>query len=153
MIEEGSNAPDFSLKGSDGKTHKLSDFRGSNVVLYFYPKDDTPGCTIEAKGFNEYLEKYRKAGTEVIGISKDSLDSHRKFCDKYSLKFLLLSDPESKVIKKYDAYGNRGAFGWGTLRKTYIISKNGKITKIFSKVQPLGHNKEVKSAITSLSQT
>lgn len=79
MIEEGSNAPDFSLKGSDGRIHKLSDFKGSNVVLYFYPKDDTPGCTIEAKGFNEYLEKYRKAGTEVIGISKDSLDSHRKF--------------------------------------------------------------------------
>ncbi len=147
MITEGSKAPDFSLNGTDGKTHKLSEFRSKSVVLYFYPRDDTPGCTVEAKGFNKYLEKFRKLGAEVIGISNDSIDSHRKFCSKYSLNFLLLSDPENKVIKMYDAYGNKGVFGWGTLRKTYIIDKKGIIVKIFSKVHPLGHDAEVASIL------
>lgn len=147
MIEEGSVAPDFSLNGSDGKTHRLGDFRGRNVVLYFYPKDDTAGCTIEAKGFNESLEELEKLGVVVVGVSKDDLESHKRFCDKYSLRFLLLSDPDSKVIKEYDAYGNKGAFGFGTIRKTYIIGRKGKILKIFNKVQPLGHNKEVISIL------
>src|SRR5271170_1344459 len=113
MLSEGSKAPDFGLKGNDGKSHRLSDFRGKDVVLYFYPGDDTTGCTIEAKGFNESLDRFRKRGAEIIGVSKDSVESHRKFCGKYSLRFLLLSDPESKIIKMYDSYGNKGAFGFG----------------------------------------
>ncbi len=149
-IREGSKAPDFSLHGSDGKVHTLSDFKGKNVVLYFYPKDDTPGCTIEAKGFNKAVETLDKINTVIIGISKDDLDSHKKFCNKYSLKFLLLSDPDSKVIKLYEAYGDKGVFGMGTLRKTFIIDKSGNIIKIFGKVRPLGHNKEVLSAIISM---
>jgi peroxiredoxin Q/BCP len=149
-IREGAKAPDFSLKGSDGKTHTLSEFRGKNVVLYFYPKDDTPGCTIEAKGFNKAVETLDKIDTVIVGISKDNLDSHKKFCNKYSLKFLLLSDPDSKVIALYDAYGDKGIFGMGTLRKTYIIDKTGNISKIFGKVRPLGHMKEVVSAIASM---
>lgn len=147
MISEGSVAPDFNLKGSDGKSHRLSEFKGKNVVLYFYPRDDTAGCTIEAKGFNDSLIELQKLGAVIIGVSNDNIDSHKKFCEKYSLKFLLLSDPESKTIKDYDAYGNKGAFGFGTLRKTYIIGKDGKIIKIFGRVQPIGHSKEVISIL------
>lgn len=147
MLEEGSKAPDFELTGTDGKKYRLSSFRGRNVVLYFYPKDDTSGCTIEAKGFNESLDQLRKMGAEVIGISNDSIESHMRFCDKYSLKLLLLSDPGSEVIKLYEAYGDKGALGFGTLRKTYIIDRDGTIKKIFKKVQPQGHNMEVISTL------
>jgi len=147
MLAEGSKAPDFNLKGTDGKNYKLSDFKGKVVVLYFYPKDDTSGCTIEANGFNESLEEYRKLGAEIIGVSNDSIESHKKFCDKYSLKFLLLSDPDRKVIKVYDSYGDKGAFGWGTIRNTYVIDKNGNIVKIFRKVHADGHNVEVLSLL------
>ncbi len=147
MLKEGSKAPEFSLRGSDGKEHRLGEFKGKTVVLYFYPKDDTPGCTIEAKGFNNSLREIRKLGAEVVGISKDGEDSHRRFCGKYSLRFLLLSDPDSKAIKKYGAYGDRGIFGMGTLRTTFIIGKDGKIARIFQKVRALGHEKEVLDAL------
>lgn len=143
MITENSKAPDFNLEGSDGKTHKLSEFAGKYLVLYFYPKDDTPGCTTEACGFRDAVGEIRKAGAEIVGISKDDLKSHGKFKDKYKLNFLLLSDPESKVIKAYDAYGDRGVFGIGTLRKTYIIDGQGKIVKVYPKVKPDGHSNEV----------
>jgi peroxiredoxin Q/BCP len=126
MLAEGSPAPDFTLKGSDGREHSLSEFRGRSVILYFYPKDDTPGCTIEAKEFNSSIGELEK---------------------KYSLKFLLLSDPESRVIKLYGAYGERGIFGPGTLRKTFVIDEKGKISKIFEKVAPRGHCSEVLSAL------
>ncbi len=148
MLKKGSKAPDFRLKGSDGRMHRLADFKGKDVVLYFYPKDDTPGCTIEAKGFNRSLARFKKAGAEIIGVSKDSVDSHRNFCSKYSLKFLLLSDPRSTVIKKYGAYGSRGIFGMGTLRKTFIIDKSMRITKIYNKVNALGHDREVISFLS-----
>ena len=148
MLQEGSKAPDFSLKGTDGKSYKLSDFKGKTVVLYFYPNDDTTGCTIEAKGFNESLDKFRNLGAVIVGVSKNSIESHKKFCDKYSLKFLLLSDPDSKIIKMYDSYGDKGIFGFGTLRKTYIIDKSGNITKIYKKVHAIGHSEEVLSLIS-----
>lgn len=148
MLTEGSKAPDFSLMGSDGKEHKLSDFKGKNVVLYFYPKDDTPGCTIEAKGFNEHLADLEMKGAMVIGVSKDGLESHERFKRKYKLEFLLLSDPTSHVIKLYDSYGDKGVFGMGTLRKTFIIGKDGRILKIFNKVSPLGHSGEVLSCMS-----
>lgn len=148
MLSEGSKAPDFSLMGSDGKEHRLSDFRGKKVILYFYPRDDTPGCTIEAKEFNNHLADLEMKGAMVIGVSKDGLESHEKFRKKYKLGFLLLSDPTSRVIKLYDSYGNRGIFGMGTLRKTFVISESGKISKIFDRVQPLGHSGEVLSCIS-----
>ncbi len=143
MIKEGEKAPGFRLKGVDGKIHTLSEFRGKRLVLYFYPKDDTPGCTIEAKDFTKYLPAIKKAGAEVVGISKDGYESHCDFRDKYMLKVLLLSDPSNKTIKAYDAYGNRGIFGMGTLRKTCIIDEKGKLMKDFGKVNALGHAKKV----------
>ncbi len=143
VIAVNSKAPDFELGGSDGKKHKLGDFKGKYLVLYFYPKDDTPGCTKEACGFRDTNSEIKKLGAEVVGISKDGLESHGKFKDKYHLNFLLLSDPESKVIKKYAAYGDKGIFGWGTIRKTYIIDKTGIIVKIYPRVHPEGHNQEV----------
>ena len=143
MLEKGETAPDFSLEGSDGKRHTLAEFRGKRLVLYFYPKDDTPGCTAEAKCLNSSIDEIRKKGAEVVGISADSLDSHAKFTNKYGLGFLLLSDPEKKTIKEYEAYGSRGIFGEGTLRKTFIIDEKGKILEIFKKVDAGHHDKEV----------
>ncbi len=145
MLRKGSKAPDFRLKGSDGRMHRLAEFKGKRIVLYFYPRDNTPGCTIEAKGFNKSLPRFRKSGVEVIGVSNDGISSHRSFRSKCSLKFLLLSDPKSSIIKKYGAYGSRGIFGIGTLRKTFVIDKNLKIAKIYEKVRPLGHDREVLS--------
>ncbi|MCW6160291.1 MAG: peroxiredoxin [Candidatus Micrarchaeales archaeon] len=138
MLREESKAPDFKLVGDDGKTHTLADFRDTTLVLYFYPKDDTPGCTIEARDFSKLLPQIKKAGADVVGVSKDGFDSHCKFRDKYKLKVLLLSDPTGKTIKSYGAYGDRGIFGKGTLRKTFVIRK-GKIVKDFGKVSAIGH--------------
>ncbi len=149
MVEEGDLAPDFELKDENGNLHRLSDFKDKIVVLYFYPKDNTPGCTIEANGFNKVLDELNKLNTVVIGISKDSIESHQKFKSKYNLNFLLLSDEDSKVIKQYGAYGKR-PFGMGTLRTTFII-KDGKVVKVFKKVNPRGHEKEVLEFIKTLS--
>ncbi|MDE1851700.1 MAG: peroxiredoxin [Candidatus Micrarchaeota archaeon] len=143
MLDINSDAPDFSLPGSDGKRHTLKEFRGRYLVLYFYPKDDTPGCTIEAKAFTKELGEIRKLDAEVVGVSSDDFESHCRFREKHRLSILLLSDTGSETIKRYDAYGDKGVFGFGTLRKTYIIGKEGRIAKIFGKVQPLGHEKEV----------
>ncbi len=142
MLREEDMAPAFSLKGSDGKVHSLSDFAGENVILYFYPKDDTPGCTIEAKDFNSILDEIAEFAT-VIGISGDDYDSHCRFRDKYKLKFLLLSDESHSVATAYGSYGNRGIFGRGTLRNTFLIGKNGTILKVYTKVNPLNHGKYV----------
>lgn len=147
MLTEGSRAPDFSLPGSDGKAHSLSEFKGKNVVLYFYPKDDTPGCTLEAKAFSKSLADFESKGAVVIGVSHDSLESHEKFRKKHNLEILLLSDPEFKVVKLYESYGDKGIFGMGTLRRTFLIGKAGKISRIFNKVRPLGHSGEVLSCI------
>lgn len=149
MVDLDSRAPDFSLDGSDGKKHSLKEFAGKYLVLYFYPKDDTPGCTIEAKGLNGRLGEMEKLGAKVVGVSGDNYESHCKFRDKYNLNFLLLSDPSNEMIKQYDAYGNKGIFGFGTLRKTYIIDKKGKVIKIFPKVNPVGHENEIIDFIKS----
>ncbi len=143
MLKKGERAPDFLLEGSDGKKHTLAEFRGKRLVLYFYPKDDTPGCTAEAKCLNSSIGEIRKIGAEVVGVSADNLDSHEKFRNKYGLGFLLLSDPEKKTIKEYEAYGSRGIFGEGTLRKTFVIDEKGKILGIFKKVDAARHDKEV----------
>ena len=143
MLKEGENAPGFSLLGSDGKKHRLDEFKGKVLVLYFYPKDDTPGCTSEAKCLNSSIGEIRKRGAEVVGVSADSIESHKKFAGKHGLGFLLLSDPEKETIKGYGAYGSRGIFGEGTLRKTFIIDRKGNVAKIFEKVNAGSHDKEV----------
>jgi len=150
MVKEGDKAPAFELEGSDGKKHKLSDYKGKNTVLYFYPKDDTLGCTIEAKEFSSRIDDIRAQGAEVLGISKDDFDSHCKFVSKYGLKFLILSDPTSNCIKEYGAYGNRGIFGQGTLRKTFIIDKTGNVAKVFEKVNPKGHAEAIIAALQDI---
>ncbi len=142
MLSENTKAPDFELEGSDGKKHNLSEFKGKYLVLYFYPKDNTPGCTIEAKKFNEKKDEIEKLGATVVGVSKDDLKSHDKFRSKFNLKFLLLSDPDSEMIKKYEAYGKKMT-GFGTIRSTYIIGKDGVILKAYPKVKPLVHTDEV----------
>ncbi|MEM0074379.1 MAG: thioredoxin-dependent thiol peroxidase [Candidatus Micrarchaeaceae archaeon] len=143
MAEEGDKAPDFELVGNDNKKHTLSEFKGKRVVVYFYPKDNTPGCTAEACSFRDSIKEVRSLGAEVIGISKDTIESHSKFSGKYSLNFLLLSDPNSKTIKAFGAYGSRGIFGFGTLRKTYVIGTDGKIERIFENIKPEEHAKKV----------
>lgn len=143
MLKENDKAPDFSLMGSDGKTHSLGDFKGKYLVLYFYPRDDTPGCTTEAKCFNGGKMMIRSLGGEIVGVSADSLESHDKFISKYGLGFLLLSDPDKKMINKYEAYGDKGIFGMGIIRKTYIIGKDGRILKIFPRVKAQDHDKQV----------
>lgn len=150
MLGIGTKAPAFSLKDSSGKVHKLGDYRGKRLVVYFYPKDDTPGCTIEARDFTKMLPEIRKLNADVVGISKDSEESHCDFEEKYKLKVTLLSDPGNKTIKAYEAYGDRGIFGIGTIRKTYILDENGKIAKIYPKVHALGHAKEIIAAIKEL---
>jgi peroxiredoxin Q/BCP len=150
MPNEGERAPQFKLDGSDGKPHSLDEFRGRYLVLYFYPRDDTPGCTIEAKEFTAKLADFRKLGADVVGISKDDYDSHCKFSEKHGLKVLLLSDPSAKTIRDYDSWGNRGVFGEGILRKTFLIGKDGKILKDFGKVNPVGHADSVLSTIRQI---
>lgn len=139
-------ASEFELPDQTGKTHKLSDYRGKWVVLYFYPKDDTPGCTKEARGFRENLKAIGELGAAVMGVSKDSVESHRKFAEKYQINFPILSDPEKTVIKAYGAWGAKKFMGKeydGTLRKTVLINPNGEIVKTYEQVNPIGHAEEV----------
>lgn len=151
MIKEGDKAPDFTLPGSDGKDHTLGEFRGKLLVLYFYPRDMTPGCTIEANNFNKHLDELKGMGAEVVGVSNDSVESHGKFAGKCKLDFLLLSDQKSKMIKDYDSYANKGIFGFGTVRNTYII-KDGTVIRAFGKVNAVAHINEVLDAVKELNQ-
>jgi thioredoxin-dependent peroxiredoxin len=145
-------APDFELPSSAGKPLRLASLNGKQVVLYFYPKDDTPGCTIEACSFRDYLPKFEGAGAVVLGVSRDSLESHAKFIDKYSLNFQLLSDEDLKAHRLYDTWRQKSMYGktfMGTERSTFVIGEDGRIKKIFRKVSPQGHEKEVLTALTS----
>jgi peroxiredoxin Q/BCP len=129
---EGKKAPAFSLQGNDGKTHSLEDYKGKTVVLYFYPKDDTPGCTKEACGFRDLGALLKKAGAVVLGVSKDGIDTHNKFAAKYKLPFTLLSDPKTEVMKKYGAFGKKLMYGKPvqvTIRSTVIIGPKGDVIK------------------------
>jgi peroxiredoxin Q/BCP len=129
---EGNKAPDFTLEGNDGKKHSLADYRGKTVVLYFYPKDNTPGCTKEACGFRDLGATLKKAGVVVLGVSKDSIDSHNKFSEKFNLPFVLLSDPKAEVMKKYGAFGKKMMYGKtveGTIRSTVVIGPKGDVIK------------------------
>lgn len=154
MIEEGKKAPAFKLKDQNGKTISLNDFNGQNVVLYFYPKDDTSGCTKEACNFRDDLPKFGKLDAVILGVSPDSVESHEKFAAKYKLPFTLLSDEEKNVIKKYDVWKEKSMYGrkyMGVERSTFIIDKKGKIRKIFRKVKVDKHNDEVMNAIKEIS--
>lgn len=136
----------FSLLDQDGKAHSLSDYLGKWVVLYFYPKDDTPGCTKEACNFRDSFRELQKLGVIILGVSKDSVKSHKKFADKYQLNFPILSDESLEVIKAYNAWGLKKFMGReyeGILRTTYLINPKGKIEKIYEKVNPLIHAREI----------
>ena len=136
-IEVGKAAPSFTLKNQDGEKISLKDFRGRDVVVYFYPKDDTPGCTKEACGFRDLWKAYQKAGVVIVGVSPDSPDRHRQFIDKYRLPFTLLSDPDKKVMEKYGAWGEKMMYGktvTGVIRSTVWIDAKGKIVKHWRKV-------------------
>jgi peroxiredoxin Q/BCP len=146
VLKENDLAPNFTLPDENEQQHSLSDFKGKTVVLYFYPKDDTPGCTKEACSFRDNFSEITSKGAIVIGISKDSPKSHEKFKIKYNLPFLLLADENAQVIKLYNCWGTKNMYGKmieGTLRKTFIIDKDGKIKKIFEKVTPEGHAEEI----------
>jgi peroxiredoxin Q/BCP len=146
---EGEKAPPFALEGSDGQTHALEDYRGKTVVLYFYPKDNTPGCTKEACGFRDLTPALKKAGAVVLGVSKDSVESHRKFAARYRLPFALLSDPSAEVMKKYGAFGKKTMYGKtvsGTIRSTVVIDPDGKVVKHWPQVKKAEeHPREVLS--------
>ena len=139
MLETGTKAPDFTLNDKDGKVVSLSDFMGKKVVLYFYPKDNTPGCTRQACAFAAAYEDFKTLDAVVIGVSKDSEASHRKFAEKYGLPFILLSDPELKAIQAYGVWQekqNYGTVSMGVVRSTFIIDEKGLIEKVMPKVKP-----------------
>lgn len=139
MLETGTKAPDFTLNDKDGKSVSLSDFIGKKVVLYFYPKDSTPGCTRQACAFAGVYGEFKKKNVEVIGISKDSIASHVKFAEKYGLPFILLSDPELEAIQAFGVWQEKKLYGkvnMGVVRTTFIIDENGVIEKIMPKVKP-----------------
>jgi peroxiredoxin Q/BCP len=150
MPKEGDPAPDFRLPADDGKTDSLKDLRGRKVVLYFYPKDDTPGCTKEACSFRDNLSRVQSKGAIVLGVSKDDLASHAKFREKYSLSFPLLSDPEGKVLSAYGVWKEKNLYGktfMGIERTTFVIDERGRIQKVFPRVKVDGHVDEVLAAL------
>ncbi len=150
MIEEGKKAPDFKLKNQDGETIALKDYRGKKVVLYFYPKDNTSGCTKEACNFRDEFPKFKNVDAVILGVSPDSVASHKKFAEKYDLPFNLLSDEEKKVLEEYGVWQEKSMYGkkyMGVVRTTVVIDENGKVRKVFPKVKVDGHNKEVLEAL------
>ena len=153
MIKENIKAPDFALPSTNGENQKLKDLLGKYVVIYFYPKDDTPGCTIETNDFNKLLPKFKKLNCEIFGISKDTIKSHDKFREKFKIKFDLLSDEEIKVLKKYKVWGKKKFMGrefMGIIRSTILIDKKGKVIKVWDNVKVKDHAKEVLETLKSL---
>jgi len=149
-LTEGKPAPDFSLPDETGKTHKLSDYRGKPVVLYFSPADDTPGCTAEACDLRDDYHKYQKAGAVILGVSPDDETSHDAFKKKYKLPFTLLADKGHKVCELYGVWGQKSMFGkkyFGVIRSTFIIDADGNIAKVFEKIKAKENNKKVLSAL------
>ena len=139
MLSVGTKAPDFTLLDKEGKSVSLSDFSGKKVIVYFYPKDSTPGCTRQACAFAGAFEEYKTLDAVIIGISKDSVSSHAKFAEKYDLPFVLLSDPDHSVIESFGAWQEKKNYGkvyWGTARSTFVIDENGIIEKVMPKANP-----------------
>jgi peroxiredoxin Q/BCP len=150
MISEGEQAPKFELQDANGKTVKSSDFKGKKHVIYFYPRDFTPGCTIEADEFSKEYKKFQKIGVEIIGISTDDVESHKKFCDKMKIPYVLLSDPGSEVCKKFGVWGKKQFMGkeyMGIQRSTFLVNEKGIIFKAYPSVKPKGHAEEVLLAL------
>ena len=146
MLEAGTKAPDFALLDKDGKEVRLSDFAGKRVVLYFYPRDNTPGCTRQACAFAKAYEGFRSRNVVVIGISKDSVASHLKFAQKYELPFILLSDPELQAIQAYGVWQEKKLYGktsMGVVRTTYVIDPEGRVEKVMPKVKPDTNSEEI----------
>jgi len=153
MIKEGHKAPNFTLPSSAGKDVSLADLKGKPVVLYFYPKDDTPGCTREACAFRDAQAKIRKTGAVVLGVSPDSVASHEKFRTKYGLNFPLLADTDKSVAKKYGAFGEKVMYGKkvvGMIRSTFVIDDEGVVRRVFPRVRVDGHDEQVLEALSQL---
>ena len=153
MLEVGTKAPQFTLQDKDGNAVSLSDFRGKRVVLYFYPKDNTPGCTRQACAFAGVYEAFKAKDIVVIGVSRDSVASHQKFAQKYNLPFVLLADPELQAIKAYDVWQEKKLYGkvsMGVVRSTYIIDEHGVITHAMPKVKPDTNAADVLAALGAL---
>lgn len=149
MLKEGDKAPAFTTTDQNGKKVKLSDYKGKRVVLYFYPKDDTPGCTKEACSFRDAHDTYKKKGIVVLGVSVDDEKSHQKFISKYQLPFDLLADTDKSIVEAYGVWGEKSMYGkkyMGTHRKTFLIDEKGKIVKVFDKVKVAEHADEVLEA-------
>lgn len=147
-LKEGDNAPQFSGLNQDEKEIKLSDFKGKKIILYFYPKDNTPGCTAESCNLNENYDNLTKKGFEVIGVSPDKISSHQKFIAKYNLAFNLIADTEKEILESYGAWGEKKLYGktyMGVLRTTFVISEEGIIEKVFHKVQTKDHTHQILS--------
>ncbi len=152
-LKVGDAAPDFELPDQDGTVHKLSDYRGQKVLIYFYPKDGTPGCTAEACQIRDSFPKFSGVNTRVLGISTDSVESHKKFAQKYSLPFTLLADTNKEVVKSYGVYKPKKFLGkefLGTVRTSFLIGESGKIAKIYEKVKPAPHAEEVLRDLANL---
>lgn len=146
MISEGDSVPKFEATDANGSKVKSTDFKGKKHVIYFYPKDFTPGCTTEADEFSKDYKKFQKEGIEVIGVSPDDVESHKKFCDKMGIKFPLLADAEKEISQKFGVWGKKKFMGheyMGVFRSTFLVNQKGKIFKIYPKVKPSGHSKEV----------
>jgi len=146
MSWEGQQAPDFRLQDQDGNEHSLADYRGRTVLLYFYPRDNTPGCTVEAQQFRDRLDELKAHGVQVLGVSRDTVKSHRKFADKESLNFPILADPEHNVLKAYNLLKEKKMFGkpaLGVNRESFLIDEQGVIRKHYAKVKPEAHVDEI----------
>lgn len=156
MLTENTKAPTFTLPDQEGANHSLSDYQGKWIVLYFYPKDDTPGCTIEACTFRDNYSIFEKEGIVILGVSKDSVKSHAKFVDKFTLPFTLLSDESTEMIKAYEAFGEKKFMGktfMGVHRISYLIDPEGIIRKVYPKVSPKDHAGEILEDVRSFSST
>ena len=152
MVSAGEPAPDFTVTADTGERVSLSDFRGQPVVLYFYPKDDTPGCTAQACGIRDAYQEFERAGAVVLGISPDDEAAHVKFKDKYSLPFTLLADPEHEVAERYGTWGEKRYMGktyWGVNRTTFLVAADGTVAKVFHEVKPDRHADDVLAALAS----
>ncbi len=152
MITEGDPVPKFELEDSDGNNVKSTDFKGKKHVIYFYPKDFTPGCTTEADEFSRDYKKFKKSGIDVLGISPDDVDSHKKFCKKMGIPYTLLADTNKEVSKKFGVWGKKKFMGreyMGIVRSTFLVNEKGKIFKVYPKVKAAGHSKQVLDDFTN----
>ena len=151
LLQAGAKAPDFNTSDQSGKKVRLKDYRGKKVVLYFYPKDDTPGCTKEACAFRDRFAEFKKLGVEVLGVSVDTEKSHKSFAEKFKLPFTLLADTEKKVVNAYGVWGEKSMYGrkyMGTNRVTYLIDESGRIAAVFPKVKPEEHAAEILAMVS-----